>query len=83
MAFLAGTTVLLARAPTFAWAVVFRGAGGAGSALLFAALYSSYLKIVPHDRLGRAFGIFYGMFNVGMIAGQSVGALIVGVSAGA
>jgi MFS family permease len=80
MAVLAGTTVLLARAPTFAWAVVFRGAGGAGSALLFAALYSSYLKIVPHDRLGRAFGIFYGMFNVGMIAGQSVGALIVGVS---
>jgi MFS family permease len=80
MAFLAGTTVLLARAPTFAWAVVFRGAGGAGSALLFAALYSSYLKIVPHDRLGRAFGIFYGMFNVGMIAGQSVCALIVGVS---
>lgn len=80
MAFLAGTTVLLARAPTFTWAVVFRGAGGAGSALLFAALYSSYLKIVPHDRLGRAFGIFYGMFNVGMIAGQSVGALIVGVS---
>ncbi len=80
MAFLAGTTVLLARAPTFAWAVVFRGAGGAGSALLFAALYSSYLKIVPHDRLGRAFGIFYGMFNVGMIAGQVVGALIVGVS---
>lgn len=80
MVFLAGTTVLLARAPTFAWAVAFRGAGGAGSALLFAALYSSYLKIVPHDRLGRAFGIFYGMFNIGMIAGQSVGALIVGLS---
>jgi MFS family permease len=80
MAFLAATTVLLARAPTFAWAVVFRGAGGAGSALLFAALYSSYLKVVPHDRLGRAFGLFYGMFNIGLIAGQSVGGLIAGVS---
>ena len=42
-------------------------------ALLFAALYSSFLKIVPHDRLGRGFGLFYGMFNVGMIAGQSIG----------
>ncbi len=80
MVFLAGTTVLLARAPTFAWAVVFRGAGGAGSALLFAALYSSFLKIVPHDRLGRAFGIFYGMFNIGLIAGQSVGGVIAGIS---
>jgi MFS family permease len=80
MGFLAATTALLARAPSFEWAVVFRGAGGAGSALLFAALYSSFLKIVPHDRLGRAFGIFYGMFNVGMIAGQSVGALIAGVT---
>jgi MFS transporter, DHA1 family, multidrug resistance protein len=54
MAFLAGTTVLLARAPTFAWAVVFRGAGGAGSALLFAALYSSFLKIVPAARSGSS-----------------------------
>src|SRR5438876_1451661 len=80
MGFLAATTVMLARAPTFAWAVVFRGAGGAGSALLFAALYSSFLKIVPHDRLGRGFGLFYGMFNVGMIAGQSIGRLIAGIS---
>jgi MFS transporter, DHA1 family, multidrug resistance protein len=80
MGFLAGTTVLLAMAPTFAWAVVFRGAGGAGSALLFASLYSSFLKFVPHDRLGRAFGLFYGMFNIGMIAGQSVGALIAAVT---
>jgi len=80
MGFLAATTVLLARAPTFALAVVFRGAGGAGSALLFAALYSSFLKIVPHDRLGRGFGLFYGMFNIGMIAGQSIGGLIAGIS---
>ena len=78
--FLGITTLLLGRAPTFAWAVVFRASGGAGSALLFAALYSYYLKIVPPARVGRAFGLFYGTFNVGMIAGQPLGGFIAGVT---
>ena len=78
--FLGLTTLLLGHAPTFALAVVFRAAGGAGSALLFAALYSYYLKIVPAERVGRAFGLFYGMFNIGMIAGQPLGGFIAGVT---
>jgi MFS family permease len=78
--FLGITTVLLGHAPTFAWAVVFRASGGAGSALLFAALYSYYLKIVPPERVGRAFGLFYGTFNVGMIAGQPLGGFIAGIT---
>lgn len=78
--FLGITTLLLGHAPTFALAVAFRAAGGAGSALLFAALYSYYLKVVPAERVGRAFGLFYGMFNIGMIAGQPLGGLIAGVT---
>jgi DHA1 family multidrug resistance protein-like MFS transporter len=63
-------------APSFPLAVVFRGLGGFGSAVLFAALYSYMLKIVPPDRIGRTMGIFYGTFNAGIIAGGPIGGLI-------
>ena len=78
--FLGITTLLLGHAPSFGLALAFRAAGGAGSALLFAALYSYYLKVVPAERVGRAFGLFYGMFNIGMIAGQPLGGFIAGVT---
>jgi MFS family permease len=58
--------------------VIFRGAGGAGSSLLFAALYSYLLKVVPRERMARAAGLFYGAFNVGVIAGSPLGGLIAG-----
>ncbi|MFN2589700.1 MAG: MFS transporter [Actinomycetota bacterium] len=63
-------------APTFALAVMFRSAGGAGSALLFTALFSYLLKVVPKDRMARTLSVFYGAFNVGVIAGGPVGGLI-------
>jgi len=78
--FLGLTTLLLGHAPNFALALTFRASGGAGSALLFASLYSYYLKVVPPERVGRAFGLFYGMFNIGMIAGQPLGGLIAGIT---
>ncbi|MGZ6494360.1 MAG: MFS transporter, partial [Actinomycetota bacterium] len=59
-------------------AVIFRAAGGAGSALLFAALYSYLLKVVPRERMARAAGLFYGAFNVGVIAGSPLGGVIAG-----
>jgi MFS transporter, DHA1 family, multidrug resistance protein len=70
------SSVLTAIAPTFVLAVVFRGAGGAGSSILFAALYSYMLKVVPPDRMGRTMSVFYGTFNVGIIAGGPLGGLI-------
>jgi DHA1 family multidrug resistance protein-like MFS transporter len=45
-------------APTFVLAVVLRGAGGAGSAMLFTALTSYLLKVVPKERMGRTLGLF-------------------------
>jgi MFS family permease len=70
------SSVLTGLAPTFAWAVIFRAAGGAGSAVLFTALTSYLLKIVPRDRMARTLGLFYGSFNVGVIAGGPVGGVV-------
>ena len=76
--FVAATSVLTALAPNFPLAVVFRAAGGAGSALLFAALYSYLLKVVPAERMARASGLFYAAFNVGIIAGGPIGGVVAG-----
>ncbi|HJP65002.1 MAG TPA: MFS transporter [Actinomycetota bacterium] len=70
------SSILTGLAPTFVLAVVARGAGGGGSALLFTALTSYLLKIVPKDRMARTLSLFYGAFNVGVIAGSPVGGLI-------
>ena len=69
-AFLAGI------APTFTLAVIFRGSGGVGSAILFAALYSYLLKVVPADRMARTLSLFFGALNVGIIAGGPIGGLL-------
>jgi DHA1 family multidrug resistance protein-like MFS transporter len=70
------SAALAALATNFPLVVVLRGAGGAGSALFFAALYSYLLKVVPPHRMGRTMSIFYGALNVGIIAGGPLGGLI-------
>lgn len=70
------SSLLTGLAQTFPLAVAFRGAGGAGSALLFTALTSYLMKTVPKDRMGRTLGLFYGSFNLGVIAGAPLGGLI-------
>lgn len=76
--FVAVSSFLTSIAPNFTLAVIFRAAGGAGSALLFASLYSYLLKVVPRERMARAAGLFYGAFNVGVIAGSPLGGVIAG-----
>jgi DHA1 family multidrug resistance protein-like MFS transporter len=70
------SSLLTGLAPTFLLAVAFRGAGGAGSALLFTSLTSYLMKTVPKDRMGRTLGLFYGSFNLGVIAGAPLGGII-------
>lgn len=67
------TTALAAVAPTFTLLVVFRGAGGAGSAIFFTGLLSYMLRTIPGDRIGRVMSVWYASFNVGIIAGQPLG----------
>ena len=63
-------------APTFLLAVLFRGAGGGGSAVFLAALYSYLLKVVPSERMARTLSVFYGSLNVGIIAGGPIGGVV-------
>jgi DHA1 family multidrug resistance protein-like MFS transporter len=72
------SSVLTAVAPSFTLAVLFRAAGGGGSSVLFAALYSYLLKIVPSERMARTLSLFYGALNVGIIAGAPLGGVIAG-----
>jgi len=67
---------LTALAPTFAVAVLLRAAGGVGSSLLFTAVYSYLLKVVPPERMGRTFSLFYGSLSVGVVAGAPLGGVI-------
>lgn len=67
------TTALAAVAPTFTLLVVFRGAGGAGSAIFFTGLLSYMLRTIPGDRIGRVMSVWYASFNVGIIAGEPLG----------
>jgi DHA1 family multidrug resistance protein-like MFS transporter len=76
LVFLALSSVATGLAPNFALALIFRGAGGAGSSVLFAALYSYMLKVVEKDRMARTLGVFYGSFNIGFIAGGPIGGVI-------
>lgn len=69
------TTALAAVAPTFDLLVVFRGAGGAGSAIFFAGLLSFMLRTIPSDRMGRVMSVWYASFNIGIIAGEPLGGL--------
>lgn len=69
------SSALAAMAPTYPLLVIYRATGGAGSAVFFAALLSYLLRTVPADRLGRVMGVYYGSFNIGVIAGEPLGGL--------
>jgi len=70
------SSALAAVAPNFPLLVVFRGAGGAGSSLFFAALLSYMLGSVPKELIGRVLGVYYGTFNLGFIVGPPLGGFL-------
>jgi len=70
------SSLLTGLAPSFALAVAFRAAGGAGSSMYLAALFSYLVKVAPQHRVARTLSIFYASFNIGIIAGEPVGGLI-------
>jgi MFS family permease len=70
------TSVAAGFAPNFPLLVSFRAAGGAGSAVFFAAILSFLLRTIPTDRIGRVMSVYYASFNVGIIAGQPFGGLL-------
>jgi DHA1 family multidrug resistance protein-like MFS transporter len=66
-------------APSFPLLVLFRGLGGAGSALFSTGLLSYLLVAVPRTALGRAMGVFQGAFLLGSALGPSAGGLLAGL----
>jgi MFS family permease len=72
------TSIAAGLAPNFTLLLIFRSVGGLGSAVFFAALLSFLLRAVPSERSGRVMSVFFGAFNVGIIAGAPVGGLIAG-----
>jgi len=70
------SSALAAVAPTFALLVLFRAAGGAGSAVFFAAMMSYLFKTAPKELLGRVLAVFFGAFNLGIILGNPVGGVV-------
>jgi DHA1 family multidrug resistance protein-like MFS transporter len=72
------TSIAAALAGTFPLLLVLRSAGGIGSALFFAALLSFLLRVVPAERTGRVMSVYFGAFNVGLIAGAPLGGVIAG-----
>jgi ACDE family multidrug resistance protein len=76
-AFVVGVSSSLAAvAPTFPLLVLFRAAGGAGSAVFFAAMMSYLFKTAPRELLGRVMGVFFGAFNLGIILGNPLGGVV-------
>jgi DHA1 family multidrug resistance protein-like MFS transporter len=49
---------------------------GMGSAAVFAGLFAYLLRVVPKNEMARTLGLFYGSFNVGIIAGGPVGGVL-------
>ncbi len=63
-------------APGYWVAVAMWGLAGVGSAVVFAALYSQLHKLVPANRLARTLSVFYGSFNLAIVAGGFLAGLI-------
>ena len=72
------SALLTGLASTYVLAVVFWACAGAGSALVFAAMYSHLLKLVPHERMARPLSVFYGAFNAGVICGGFLAGVVAG-----
>lgn len=70
--------LLTGLADSYATAIAAWALTGIGSAIFFAGLYAYLLKTVAKSEMARVMGLFYGSFNVGIIAGGPVGGLLAG-----
>lgn len=76
MIFTAACAVATGLAPTFSVALVAWGLAGVGSAIMTGALFAYIFKAAPEGQAGKTLSVFFGAFNIGVIAGGGLGGLI-------
>jgi MFS transporter, DHA1 family, multidrug resistance protein len=76
LALLAASSLATGLAPTFPVAVAFWAFAGVGSAVAFAAQFSFLLRVVARERMARTLSLFYGAFNLGIVAGGLAGGTV-------
>ena len=69
LALVSASALATGLAPSYAAAVGFWAGAGLGSALVMTSMFSYLLKVVPAERMARTMSVFYGSFNVGVVAG--------------
>ena len=73
-------TFICAIANSYSQLLIFRTAGGLGSAMFSVAAGSIIMRSVPDDMRGRAQSIYNGSFLVGGVSGPAIGGALVAIS---
>ena len=76
MTFLALCAAATGLAPSYGVAIVFWGLAGIGSAVSSSSMFTYIVKVAPPDRVGRVLSFFFGAFNIGIIAGGTIGGVV-------
>lgn len=78
MAILAVCSTATGLAPNYFIALISWGLAGIGSAVTMASLFSYILKAAPQGQTARTLSVFFGAFNIGVIAGGGIGGFVAG-----
>lgn len=78
MTILAITSTATGLAPNYLVALVAWAFAGVGSAVTMSSLFSYILKAAPAGQIARTLSVFFGAFNIGVIAGGGIGGFFAG-----
>jgi MFS family permease len=74
------SSLLSGFAQTFTELLIWRGAGGVGSAMFTVSAFSLILRLAKPNQRGRAVSAFNGGFLIGGLAGPAVGGIVISIS---
>lgn len=74
------SSLLAGLADNFVQLIIWRGAGGLGSAMFTVSAFSLILRLAKPNQRGRAVSAFNGGFLIGGLAGPAVGGLVISIS---
>lgn len=74
------SSLLAGLANNFVQLIIWRGAGGLGSAMFTVSAFSLILRLAKPNQRGRAVSAFNGGFLIGGLAGPAVGGIVISIS---